>query len=305
LADKKKSLFDGRKTWFVFAALSALTTAFVIATLLSAVSSDSSYWVIDEDAGIIEARTPITPDMLKKVSVPSASLPPNALEVSVIQDALDTADTSDDFYSIFRLQPGDVITSSNVGVLTTLSSEVEEGASKVAASFKVSPSLAAGGNIKTGDLVDIAIIYEDGGTLASRFFLTNIPVVSATVDLDGRSADDEGAPVLYVVAVTPKQAADIALAAQYSIYVVLSSPDGEPNSSGSNLSELLGENQGSNDGEGSILDQITDNELNALPEDFDDGSVIEPVPDGEEPIEFSTDEDEATNDDEITAEAVE
>lgn len=311
MADKKKSFFNGRKTWFAFAAVSALTTAFVIANLLSTVASDSSYWVVDEDAGVIEARTPITPDMLKRVSVPSASLPPNALEIAAIQEAFDTADTSDDIYSIYRLQPGDVLTTSNAGMLTTLSSEVFEGSTKVAASFKVSPSLAAGGNVKSGDLVDIAVIYEDGGTLASRFFLTNIPIVSATVDLDGRSPDDEGAPVLYVVAVTPTQAADIAVAAQYSMYVVLSAPDGEPNNAGSNLSDILGLTQSGGGGSGSILDPAPDGGQGGnLPEDFDDGTNQEPLPEGEEPIEFDNPDDANTAngngaDEGITAEPAE
>ena len=282
MAEKKKSIFDGRKTWFTFAAISALATAFVIANLLSAVSSEENYWVISEDLETpVEARTKITPDMLTRVSVPASAMPANAINISAIQAAVDTADESDDYYSIYRLQPGDIITTSNTGQLTTLSSEVEDGASKVAASFKVSPSLAAGGNIKAGDLIDIAVIYEDN----ARFFLTNIPVVSATIDLDGRDAEEVGTPVLYVVAVTPVQAAQIAIAAQYSLYVVLSAPSGEPNNSGSTLSDIIA-NLGSTGGE--IEPAPEDSLLIAPPEDFNDGTDLPPVTEDDDFIEFES-----------------
>jgi Flp pilus assembly protein CpaB len=271
MAEKKKSIFDGRKTWFTFAAISALATAFVIANLLSAVSSEENYWVISEDLEApVEARTKITPDMLTRVSVPASAMPANAINIADIQAAVDTADESDDYYSIYRLQPGDIITTSNTGQLTTLSSEVEDGANKVAASFKVSPSLAAGGNIKAGDRIDIAVVYEN----TAVFFLTNIPVVSATIDLDGREAEEVGTPVLYVVAVDPKDAASIAIASQYSIYVVLSAPNGEPNRAGSTLPELLG-GLGSTD----MLDFETpvdgpSDSFLEIPEEFLDGSDL-------------------------------
>lgn len=235
----KKSFLDGRKTWFFFAALAAVTTAFVIFNLLSSIAATNTYWVLNDSNETVEARTKITPEMLTRVSVPESAMPANTIELSAIQAALDTADESDDYYSIVRLQPGDIITTSNVNTLTSLGSDVEGGESKVAASFKVSPSLAAGGNIKTGDLIDIAIIYEDGPTLVARFFLTNVPVVSATIDLDGRDPEDTGAPVLYVVAVSAEDSAKIAVAAQYSIYVVMSAPDGAPNTATANLSDLI------------------------------------------------------------------
>jgi Flp pilus assembly protein CpaB len=271
MAEKKKSIFDGRKTWFAFAAISALATAFVIANLLSAVSSEESYWVISEDLETqVEARTKITPEMLTRVNVPASAMPANAINIRDIQAAVDTADESDDYYSVYRLQPGDIITTSNTGQLTTLSSEVEDGEAKVAASFKVNPSLAAGGNIKAGDRIDVAVVYEN----TAVFFLTNVPVVSATIDLDGREATEEGTPVLYVVAVSPKDAASIAIASQYSIYVVLSSPNGEPNKAGATLSEILG-GLGSTD----MLDFETpvdgpSDSFLEIPEEFLDGSDL-------------------------------
>lgn len=235
----KKSFLDGRKTWFTFAALAAATTAFVIFNLLSSLSSTSTYWILDPNGDTVEARTQITPDMLVRVSVPESAMPANTIELADIQAALDTADISDDYYSIVRLQPGDIITTSNVGQLTSLGAEVPDSETKVAASFKVSPSLAAGGNIKAGDLIDIAVIYEDGPTVLATFFLSNIPVISATIDLDGRDPEDTGAPVLYVVALSAKDAAKIAVAAKYSIYVVLSAPDGSLNSSSATTDELI------------------------------------------------------------------
>jgi Flp pilus assembly protein CpaB len=276
---KKKSFLDGRKTWFFFAALSAVTTAFVIFSLLSSVAATSTYWVLSEESTAVESRTKITPEMLTRVSVPSSAMPANTVELSEIEAAINTADESDDFYSIVRIQPGDIITTSNVNTLTGLGANVEGGEAKVAASFKVSPSLAAGGNIKSGDLVDIAIIYESDATLSARFFLTNVPVVSATVDLDGRAPDDVGAPVLYVVAVSAEDAAKIAVAAQYSIYVVLSAPDGTPNNATATLTDLMGLLDGSVEG-------VVPAPIDGIVLEGDEGIVFDgETPTGDEPVD--------------------
>jgi Flp pilus assembly protein CpaB len=237
-----KSIFDGRKMWFFFAAAAAVISAGVIFSVLSAVSGTASYWMV-KDGVNIAARQPITEDMLQEVNVPRESAPKNVLTLGEITANINSASTDDDYYALYALTSGDIITTSNV---TTLSGtvKVEKPAGTVLASFKANPSSAAGGMVKEGDLIDIAIVYQSGTEYYASFVLSQVQVVKATTDLDGSTGGGTeggvtgsplGAPVLYTVAVTPEQAAALAIATKYSIYVVLTSAN-LPNVAGTGLS---------------------------------------------------------------------
>lgn len=222
---EKKSLFDGRKMWFFFAAASALISAGVIFSLLSAVSSTASYWMIREGV-TVAARQSITPDMLVEVNVPREGAPLNTVTLAQISAAADSESLDDDFFALYTLTAGDIITKNNVSTLVGMgSADMPEGT--VLASFKASPSSAAGGMIKEGNYIDIAIVYQIGSDYYASFILSKVQVVKATADLDGASSAEDvagsalGAPVLYTVAVSPKQAAALAIATKYTIYVVL------------------------------------------------------------------------------------
>lgn len=245
----KKTMLDGKKMWFVFAALAGVVTAGIIFTLASIVAKTETYWVLNPDMKI-QAQQVITSDMLTAVSVPSSAMPANALNKQQIANT-EGGDTSDDFYALYTINGGDIITSSNVGQLTEFGSSVPEG--MVLASFKANPSAASGGIIGPDSKIDIGIIYAEGGAgvYSSKFFLTNVRVISATVDLDGanvtaQSSQDPAAtqqvtsaPVLYTVAVTPEQAAAIAVATKYQIYIVLNPGGKVKNNSGASLDTLL------------------------------------------------------------------
>jgi hypothetical protein len=224
-----KSLFDGRKMWFFFAAAAAVISAGVIFSVLSAVSGTSSYWMVKEGV-TISARQPITEDMLTEVTVPRESAPKNIITLSEITSAISTAGTEDDFYAMYSLKEGDIITTSNAATLSGVAN-VELPKGTVLASFKANPSAAAGGMVKEGALIDIAVVYQIGSEFFAQYILSQVPVVKATSDLDGSGGAAEGAvtgsplgaPVLYTVAVTPEQAAALAVASKYSIYVTLTS----------------------------------------------------------------------------------
>lgn len=247
----KPSKLDGRKMWFFFAAAAALVTAGVIFALLSAVASTSTYWVL-KDGVDLQSREVITSDMLKAVQAPSNAVPKNAVTISQIK-ATEGGDASDDFYALYPIKSGDILTTSNVGGLVSFGSGLTGDKNAVYASFKANPSLATGGNITEGNVVDIAIVYEDGaGNFASKFFLNDILVVKTSIDLDTASASKSsnasnsnasgstsGAPVLYTVAVSPEQAAALAVATKYDIYVVLAAGNNSANSAGASLDTLL------------------------------------------------------------------
>lgn len=246
----KPSKLDGRKMWFFFAAAAALVTAGVIFALLSAVASTSTYWVL-KDGVDLQSREVITSDMMKPVQAPSNAVPKNAVTISQVK-AAEGGDASDDFYALYPIKSGDILTTSNVGGLVSFGTGLTGNKNSVYASFKANPSLASGGNVQEGNIVDIAVIYEDGsGNFASKFFLSSILVVKTSIDLDGASASTagneggnsgsshSGAPVLYTVAVTPEQAAALAVATKYDIYVVLASGNNKVNESASSLDTLL------------------------------------------------------------------
>ena len=251
LSGPTTSKLDGRKMWFFFAAGAALITAGVIFALLSSVASTTTYWVL-KDGVNLQSRETITADMLQAVQAPSNAVPKNIITISQIK-ATEGGDAADDFYALYPIKSGDMITKSNVGGLVDFGSGLTGDKNSVYASFKANPSLASGGNIQDGSIIDVAVIYEDGsGNFASKFFLNNVLVVRATVDLDSASASSSsnngtdssgsgfsGAPVLYTVAVTPEQAAQLAVASKYDIYVVLSAGNNSKNSSSATLDSLL------------------------------------------------------------------
>lgn len=246
----KPSKLDGRKMWFFFAATAALVTAGVIFAILSAVASTSTYWVL-KDGVELQSREIITSDMMEPVQAPSNAVPKNAITISQVK-ATEGGDAADDFYALYPIKSGDILTTSNVGGLVAFGSGLTGDKNAVYASFKANPSLASGGNVQEGNIVDIAVIYEDGsGNFASKFFLSNVLVVKTSIDLDSASAASQGgegadagtsrsgAPVLYTVAVTPEQAAALAVASKYDIYVVLAAGNKKVNESASSLDLLL------------------------------------------------------------------
>lgn len=242
----KKSFFDGRKMWFFFAAVASIITAGVIFSVLSSVAKTDTYWIVKEGV-TIQASEAIDPASLVAVTVPSESKPQNALRLSDIQ-AVFGEDPSDDYYALYTLKSGDVITSNNAGSLVNFG-EVEVESGKVYASFKTNPSDAVSGLVKQGSRIDIAVVYQIGQSYSAKFVLQNIQVMQVSRDIDGASsfaAEEDGAsvpiPVIYTVAVTPQEAAILAVANRYTIYVVLNAGSGTTTKDiGITFEDLLGD----------------------------------------------------------------
>ena len=237
-ATKKKSIFDGRKMWFLFGGIASAVVAILTFTLMSVVTATENYYVLNKD---IPARTQITSDLLTEVTVSRGATPPNAISIGDLTEAT---------YSLYSLDNGDILSSSNAGELTSLSEGLPSNF--VIASFTANPSTAAGGNVSRGDYIDIMTIINDPATTGEEgygasYALQHVLVIDATVDLDSydstastsTSADGasssntdaiaqrSGIPTLFTVGLTQEDATRLAVAIQYDVFVVLSSADSQ------------------------------------------------------------------------------
>jgi Flp pilus assembly protein RcpC/CpaB len=238
-ASSRKKFFDGRKVWLFFAVGAALLAAIPTFFLLQTVSSTTTFYVLNSD---VPARTLITEDLLSPVTTSDGGQPRTALSLG---DVL-----SSEVYTKYSLDAGDILTSSNAGALAPLSEGLPEDF--VVASFKASPSVAAGGKLQRGDYVDLFVVSDqvEGATgFTSHLFLQRVLILDATIDLDsnssasadgtttsgeGTSAADNsayrsGVPVLFTVGISQADAARLAVASNYDMYVVLSSANSSAN----------------------------------------------------------------------------
>lgn len=236
---KKENRFAGRRMWFLFAAIAAVFSGLLLFGLLSQLTAKETYYVLGSD---IPARTEITPDLLVEETVARGATPPNTLT---------PADFSEGgLFSLYALQAGDVLSASNVGTLTPLTAGLPNDF--VVTSFTVDPSLAAAGNVQRGDYVDIMAVVPaaaGGEENEVQYVLQRVLVIDATVNLDSFQSSEEtadeaatgdsatagvssdevamrsGIPELYTVGLSQENAARLALASQYELFVVLSSAD--------------------------------------------------------------------------------
>lgn len=297
----KKSLFDGRKVWFLFAAIASAVVAVLAFSLISVVTATESYYVLTDD---VPARTQITSDLLGEVTVSRGGTPPNALNLSEL--------VNNEVFTLIQLEAGDILTSSNTGDLVSLFAGLPENF--VVASFIAEPSSAAGGNVRRGDYIDILSLINDptiteSSSIGATYALQRVLVIDATVDLDSfDSAPDEtvggtgeaaggstntgeqisqrsGIPTLFTVGLSQADAAILAVATQFDLFVVLSSVDsqnGNVNESpGSATAESLWGDNAPNAGLG------TDNTFGAGGEVVRPGSGQPSTP-GEQPSTPST-----------------
>ena len=246
----KKSIFDGRNLWFIFAAGCAVVAALIAFAILSAATAKDSYYVLNTD---VTARTEISISMLTQIQTSAGSVPPSALSISDIN--------STRTFSLYSLKRGDILTKSNTGDLLSLSAGLPSNF--VIGSFVAAPSMAAGGNIQRGDYVDIMAIVNDNTVTgssgaAASYILQRVLVIDATVNLDSYSSNSSasstttgngtstnnsnsgnapvssntknsairaGVPTLFTVGLSPQDATVLAVASKFELYVVLSSAD--------------------------------------------------------------------------------
>jgi len=228
IVQTKKNGFEGRRVWFVFAALAALLTAVGLFVILGQVTATSTYYVLNQD---VPARTQISETMLTEVVTSKGGEPKNAIGLAEV--------LSEPVFAKYELNSGDILTASNAGSLEPIDEGIPDDF--VVATFTAPASQAAGGKIQRGSYVDLISIRRDSeGNTVGTYFLQHVLVLDATIDLDSvaaaatensdgtttNAADSpavrSGVPTLYTVGLLPTDAAKLAIATQEIIYVVLS-----------------------------------------------------------------------------------
>lgn len=198
--------------------------AIVTFVILQGSLAKGSYWVVTED---VSARTQITSAILEEKVVDADAVPENALNVNEVTSAT---------YALYALQAGDILTSSNVGGLSSLYDGLPDDF--VISSFTADPSSAAAGVIARGDYIDIIAVISDSSVTGSSgytasYILQNVLVVDSSLSIDssGGTTTDDGktVPTLYTVGLSSENAARLAIAQQYDLYVVLSPLDKDGN----------------------------------------------------------------------------
>lgn len=224
-ASGASSLKGGKVLWGV-AILMAILVAASMFMLLSSVASTSTYYVLNQD---VAARTQITPDMMTAVVTSDGGQPRNAATLADVQTGK--------VYSKYALNTGDVVSMSNSGPLTPINEGVPD--TYVITSFAVSAENAVAGRVKRGDYIDvIAVTTDSAGDERSKYILRNVLVLDVNSDLTqvsaatansstGATASDSqeargGIPSLYTVGLPPIDAARLSLAANDTLFIVLS-----------------------------------------------------------------------------------
>lgn len=219
------SRFQGGKTWFALAILTALAVVGLVLWILSSVASTTTYYVLNQD---VPARTQVTEDMLTPVVTATGGEPRNAIDINAI--------ASKPLYTKYALNQGDTLNLSNSGALVPVREGIPENF--VVASFTAPPEYAVAGRVERGSYIDIIARDDDSGS--SKYVLQNVLVVEVNSDLaaaggeeeapaegeEGSAADTSaarsGVPTVYTVALSPQDAAKLPLIADSLIYVVLS-----------------------------------------------------------------------------------
>jgi len=231
-AAPRNSFFSGRKMWFWVAVGLGLITTTLLVILLQSLTATTTYYVVNKE---IPARTLITEADLEPIVTSAGGEPPAALSLADVNTGT--------VYSLYKLNSGDILTLSNAGSLAPLT--VGLPSDYVVASFTASPNLSAGGNIKRGDYIDVFYIGDGEDGQSVKLLLQRVLVIDATTDLEGATPDTgegtstdpnsvtstyrSGVPSLYTVGVSQEDAAKLALASQFTIYLTLSSADSVEN----------------------------------------------------------------------------
>lgn len=234
---KKKGLFGGLlgggKTYFLIAIGMAILAMFAVLSLLGNAAERSTYYILGVN---VAERTQITPDMLVAVETSVGTEPINALAPAELVDP----ETGEPLFALTPLKAGDVVSTSVVGPLPRIASTIPED--YVLASLAVDADAAVAGKIRTGDVVDVyAVSDSESGGKATKMVLYRVQVTDVVVQPksiaqaanDGQEGTDldpgpesnavrGGIPQVYVLAVSPDDAAKIALIRGMDVMLVLS-----------------------------------------------------------------------------------
>lgn len=169
-------------------------------TFLKSFYQTETYYVLNDSQGpVIPARTVITPDMLSPLVIAAETAPPNALDISEI-DGITTK---------HALNPGDILTASNAGVVNDIYNGVPDN--WVITNFSVGADDAVGGRIRAGDYFDVLVADEN----EAFYPFINVLALDTTIDLSTASSANAadtaeayaGQTSQYVVSMSPENAA--------------------------------------------------------------------------------------------------
>lgn len=233
---KKKTSFlaDGAKSIWGVAIVLALIASAATFAIISQVTARTTYWVMKQN---VAARTPITPGMLQEVETSKNGAPKVGLTPAMVARG--------NLYSKVALQAGDVPSTTTVGPLERINQNIP--ANMVVASFTLDADAAVGGKIRAGDYIDIIAEQGDGAAAVSKIVLYRVKVLDVTIaptniqkaaaeGQEGKVTDTgpesavlrSGIPNLYVVAVTPTDAAKLNSLRGSKMSAVLSSNEAQP-----------------------------------------------------------------------------
>lgn len=219
----------GRAIWGA-ATAAALVAAGGVFVVLDQVSDTTEYYVINQT---IPARTQITPEMLVPVVTNKGGEPRNAFSPAHV--------SSGDVYSLFPINAGDIVASSNAGSITPINNGIP--ADFVVTSFTADAETSVSGRISRGSYVDIIGTRDVGDGEVTKYVLRNVYVLEVNSSLgkvnaelsegeitppgEGASASDtaaarSGVPAIYTVGLSQQDALILAAASNDDLKLVLS-----------------------------------------------------------------------------------
>lgn len=200
---KTSALLRGNKALWITVGVIAVFLFFMVLMLVRGVFQTETYYVLGDELDSYPARTEVTADMLEPVVISEGAAPPNAMPLDLIQ--------SNFVYTKHPLNPGDILTESNAGPISSIREGVPDN--WVVTNFSVAADNAAGGRIRAGDYFDILVANSSG----SYYPFINVLALDTTVDLSGASSAAaaesaeayQGQTTQYVVAMSPENAAKL------------------------------------------------------------------------------------------------
>jgi Flp pilus assembly protein CpaB len=227
------------RTVFIAATATGVMAVGVTAAILGNAADTGTYYVLSAD---VAARTPITPDMLKPVTTSAEGVPRSAYDPVDLQRM--------EVFAKISLKANEMVTASNTGALEAINKDLPAGF--VVASLSASAENAVAGKIRGGQYIDVYAVGGEGSAAAasgggaiSKLVLHHMLVLDVTVSpstITQAAGDVQtganvapgpesaaargGIPALYTVAVTPQDAAKIALIRDKNVFLTLSSNEG-------------------------------------------------------------------------------
>ena len=237
-------LFQGKWLIWLLALASTMVAAFGVFRVLADSTQTVPVYAFAQD---VAANTMVTDDLLTTVDLPVGAVPANAVTLAQLQQGQMTA------VAVGVNQP---VTSSVLKQNERIPASIPSG--YVVTSIEISPADAVGGQIKAGDLVDIAAVADGGESAVSKVVMHRVLIVDVAsaprtiqdttgvgeglVGGPNSYAAKSGYPLIYTVAVTPEDFAKLAVLRNSSLYFALSADEatGEELNAGAELFDLFG-----------------------------------------------------------------